>query len=239
MLQWCYNGVNTPYVSLLLSTAQPCLSPAPIPVGTVNLQPPVEPGVCLALLRRQLKSSAGAYLPSLGLHLLLIVAYSVSTNQVTALNSLKATLVCFLTLLNSFLAHLQYKRHHLPLSMPLDCFPSKPYPLHPQSLQMTIVLSSDPPLPHLDLPWLHSGARALYVFRSQYDIPQFTPFHLQMRMGTQTLIQALQVLPWIDSDNDDEVSNQEQNAVESENEDEASHRGTHDLHHIIPSLHFP
>jgi len=60
-----------------------------------------------------------------------------------------------------------------------------------------------------------------------------------MRMGTQTLIQALQVLPWVDSDNDDEVSNQEQSAVESENENEASHRGTHDLHHIIPNLHFP
>jgi len=31
------------------SIAQPCLSPAPIPVGTVNLPPPVEPGVCLVL----------------------------------------------------------------------------------------------------------------------------------------------------------------------------------------------
>jgi len=58
-------------------------------------------------------------------------------------------------------------------------------------------------------------------------------------MGTQTLIQALQVLPWVDSDIDDEGSNQEQNAVESENEDGANHRGTHGLHCIIPSLHLP
>ena len=60
-----------------------------------------------------------------------------------------------------------------------------------------------------------------------------------MRIGTQTLIQALQALPWIDHDNDDEGSNQEQDAVESENEDEANHRGTRELHHIIPSLSFP
>jgi len=49
-------------------------------------------------------------------------------------------------------------------------------------------------------------------------------------MGTQTLIQALQVLPWVDSENDDEGSNQEQIAMESENEDEANHRGTYDLY---------
>jgi len=60
-----------------------------------------------------------------------------------------------------------------------------------------------------------------------------------MRMGTQTLIPALQVLPWVGADNDYEVTSQEQSAVESENENEASHRGTHDLHHIIPNLHFP
>jgi len=160
------------------STAQPCLSPALIPMGTVNLPPPVGPGICLVQLRRQLKSSAGVYLPSLGLHPLLTVAYPVSTNQVTGLNSLKATLVCFMTAFNLFLAQLQHKRHHLPLSMPLNCFPFKFYPLHPQSLQMTIVLSSDHPLPPFDLPRPHSGVRALYVFLSQYDIPQFTPLHL-------------------------------------------------------------
>ncbi|KXN81119.1 Sterol 3-beta-glucosyltransferase [Leucoagaricus sp. SymC.cos] len=45
-----------------------------------------------------------------------------------------------------------------------------------------------------------------------------------MRMGTQTLIQALQALPWIDPDNDDEGSGQEQDTTGSESEDDENQR---------------
>ncbi|KAJ3570870.1 hypothetical protein NP233_g4123 [Leucocoprinus birnbaumii] len=45
-----------------------------------------------------------------------------------------------------------------------------------------------------------------------------------MRMGTQTLIQALQALPWIDPDNDDDGSGQDPDVEESETEDEDSGR---------------
>lgn len=53
---------------------------------------------------------------------------------------------------NLFRAYLQYQRHRLPLSVLLDCFLFKPCPPHLQSLQMTIVLLSDPPLPLSDHP---------------------------------------------------------------------------------------
>lgn len=46
-----------------------------------------------------------------------------------------------------------------------------------------------------------------------------------MRMGTQTLIQALQALPWVDLDNDDEGSSHEQDAAESQSEDEDTNKG--------------
>ncbi|KAF9455009.1 glycosyltransferase family 1 protein [Macrolepiota fuliginosa MF-IS2] len=45
-----------------------------------------------------------------------------------------------------------------------------------------------------------------------------------MRIGTQALIQALQALPWIDPDNEDEGSSQDQDAAESESEDDDNHR---------------
>lgn len=45
-----------------------------------------------------------------------------------------------------------------------------------------------------------------------------------MRAGTQTLIQALQALPWTsdpdDPDNDDDIMHNELSPVESESEDE-------------------
>jgi sterol 3beta-glucosyltransferase len=46
-----------------------------------------------------------------------------------------------------------------------------------------------------------------------------------MRIGTQTLIQALQALPWIDPDNDEDGESQDQGAAESESEDDDNHRG--------------
>lgn len=41
-----------------------------------------------------------------------------------------------------------------------------------------------------------------------------------MRAGTQALIQALQAIPWSDSDNDDDIINRELDAIESESDEE-------------------
>lgn len=59
-----------------------------------------------------------------------------------------------------------------------------------------------------------------------------------MRMGTQTLIQALQALPWIDPDIDDEGSSQEQDDAESETEDDDNHRADR-LASSIHAIHRP
>ena len=92
-----------PYVSLLSSQRSTCLSPAP--ADTVTSLPPVEPGAYPVLSRRPSTSSVEAYLqslpfshpPNLSHHLRLTVACSASTEEMLGLNSLKAILVCFLS----------------------------------------------------------------------------------------------------------------------------------------------
>jgi sterol 3beta-glucosyltransferase len=54
-----------------------------------------------------------------------------------------------------------------------------------------------------------------------------------MRAGTQTLIQALQALPWTDSDHDDDVINHGLSPVDCESEEEEdkpdSRKPTHSI----------
>lgn len=49
-------------------------------------------------------------------------------------------------------------------------------------------------------------------------------------MGTQTLIQALQALPWADPDNDDDCWGPEQDPTGSESDDEGDHRSQYFLY---------
>ncbi len=51
-------------------------------------------------------------------------------------------------------------------------------------------------------------------------------------MGTQTLIQALQALPWADADNDDD---EEQDTADSESDDEGDRRGLLYLSYVNPN----
>jgi hypothetical protein len=60
----------------------------------------------------------------------------------------------------------------------------------------------------------------LYIYRITFFIILFTP--VQMRAGTQTLIQALQALPWTSSNSSDNEDDSE-----SDSEDERPHCKQH------------
>jgi hypothetical protein len=55
-------------------------------------------------------------------------------------------------------------------------------------------------------------------------------FPIQMRAGTQTLIQALQALPWTDPDNEDDVIPQTMSPIDSDSDEE----GKPGLHAFTP-----